>query len=151
METTFNGVVLKDASTQLMSCYPDALIDEWMQARGFAPKIINRHQYEHMIQAAQTTKVPPPEVFPLYRSYVALINYCLSIRARDFDMESIFKEYQRVIPTMKEDQASLERQLGTSISCKDVPSCLEATKTLRRTAGFEGQIFFLNRFTNIWQ
>jgi hypothetical protein len=66
-----------------------------------------------------------------YRNYAALINYCLSIRARDFKMEDIFSAYQKVDPSMKEHQASLERHLGTSIKCRDVPSCLEATKKLR--------------------
>jgi hypothetical protein len=151
MDTTYKGLFLKDAGTALMSCYPDALIDKWMSARGFAPKIVNRRQYELTIRDAQTTQRPPPDLFPLYKTYTALINYCLSIRARDFEMEDIFNACQRINPAMKEDQVSLEQQLGTSIKCSDAPSCLEATKTLRHAAGFDGQIFFLNRFTNTWQ
>jgi hypothetical protein len=150
-ETSFEGAVLKDAGGTLMNCYPDALIDEWMEARGFTPKLINRRQFELTIQDSRTAEPPLSGVFPLYRRYFALVNYCLSIRARDFEMDDIFKAYQRVLPTMKDDQASLEKQLGTSITCSDARSCLEATKTLRRAAGFEGQIFFLNRFTNAWQ
>jgi hypothetical protein len=151
MDTTFKGAMLKDAGTALMSCYPDALIDKWMSARGFAPKILNRRQFEHTIQDAQSANLPPSDLFQLYRTYTALINYCLSIRVRDFEMADIFKAYQGINPKMRDDQASLERQLGTEMGCSDAPSCLEATKKLRYAAGFQGQIYFLNRFTNGWQ
>jgi hypothetical protein len=147
-KTQKHDEVLKDAEMGLMSCYPDALIDKWMLARGFEPSSLNRREYELTIQqAAKET-----ETFPLYfRNYVALINYCLSIRARDFQMEDIFNAYQQADPSMKKQQASLEQQLGKSIKCNDVSSCLEATKALRRAAGFQAQIYFLNRLTDTWQ
>jgi len=151
METSFEGAVLKDAGGALMNCYPDALIDKWMEARGFDPKIINRREYEQTIQQSRTAGPPPSDVSALYTRYFALTNYCLSLRTKDFDMEDIFKVYEGIVPTVRENQASLEKQLGKSITCTDARSCLEATKRLRRAAGLEGQVFFLNRFDNTWR
>jgi len=151
MDTTFRGTILKDAGTALLNCYPDALIDKWMSALGFEPKMVNRRQHDLTIQDALATQPPPPGLLPLFRTYTALNNYCLSIRERDFEMEDIFKAFRRADPAVADDQATLERELGTSIECSDVPSCLEATKALRQAAGFQGEIYFLNRFTNTLQ
>lgn len=150
-DTTFQGAVVKDATAALMNCYPDALIDRWMSQRGFTPKVINRREYQLTVDAAKTSEIPPPQIFPLWRRYVALVNYCLSIRARDFEMKDVFKAYERVDPEMAGDQSALEQKLGTRSGCNNVRSCLEATKKLRHAAGFDGQIKFLNPLTNKWE
>jgi hypothetical protein len=147
----FQEVITRDATTALMSCYPDALLDRWMLQRGYAPKQINRRQYEITVGAAKTTERPPPPVFSLWQKYVALINYCLLIRERDFKMKDVFSAYANVDPEMAHDQELLEKQLGTRLRCTDVPSCLEATKKLRHAAGFDGQGSFLNPLTNKWE
>jgi hypothetical protein len=128
-----------------------ALIDRWTSQRGFAPKLVNRRQYRITISEAKTAQRPPPQVFSLWRKNVALINYCLSIRATDFEMKEVFSAYENVDPEMAHDQTLLEKQLGARLRCTNVPSCLEATKQLRNAAGFEGQIVFLNPLTNKWE
>jgi hypothetical protein len=151
LDTTFQGAITRDTEAALMSCYPDALIDRWMSKRGFAPKLVNRRQYQLTIMQAKTTERPPPQVFVLWRKNVALVNYCLSIRERDFEMKDVFRAFESVDPEMAHDQSLLEKQLGTRLECDDVPSCLEATKQLRHASGFEGQIAFLNPRTNKWE
>jgi hypothetical protein len=81
--------MLTDAVHTLESCYADARIDELMTQRHFSPKLLNRRQADHTVGQGRAASLQPPQFFSDWRKNIALANYCLSIRERDFDMQDL--------------------------------------------------------------
>jgi hypothetical protein len=144
------SAILKAVGLGLTNCYADARIDELMSARGFSPKVINRREADLKVEQGRKTQTPPPiQNFALWTKYASLSAFCLSIRARDFEMKEVFDAWKRGYPTLEADVAQLG-QKGPR-RCEDAPSCIEATRTLRSAAGFDGIVWFYDPLTQGWK
>ena len=142
--------ILKATAIGLVNCYADARIDKLMSARGFSPKMINRREANLKIEQGRKTQSPPPlQNFALWTKYAALNSFCLSIRARDFKMKEVFDAWKRGYPTLEADVAQLRQKAPHH--CEDAPGCIEATKTLRSAAGFDGTIQFYDPLAQSWK
>jgi hypothetical protein len=142
--------LLTDAVQSLESCYADARMDMLMTQRHFTPKLLNRRQADFTINQDFKVHPQPLQFLSDWRKNVTLANYCLSIRERDFDMKDIFKAWQRVNPWAESDESALEQEVGTN-PCEDARSCIEATKKLRKPAGYDADAQFFNPLTHQWE
>jgi hypothetical protein len=139
--------MVTDAVQTLESCYADARIDVLMTQRNFSPKLLNRRQADYTIGEGSEAPFQPARFLLDWRKNIALANYCLSIRERDFDMEDIFKAWRHVNPMVEADESALEKEVGTK-PCEDARSCIESTKKLRKAAGYDAEVQFFNPLTH---
>jgi hypothetical protein len=125
----------------LGNCYQDAEIDRRMAKLGFNPKLLQDDAKSTLIAEANT--LPNTSV---YKQYVSLIMYCVSIRLRNFGMDEIYAPYKPWYPNLSQDVRTITETVGPE-ACDTGEACFKKLLALRKAVGLEGEVKFTNPTT----